>query len=113
MEKRRETITQNKDGTMKRSVLTERFANITKRIHENKENEDPNKPKKRTRHQSQGLSDILEHMSGGNVKVKTRILASVVDAQGAEVAKGVAKDSKEIQLTNKLTQEKTAALISG
>ena len=113
METRRETITQNKDGIVKRSVLTEQFANITKRNHKDEENDDPNRPKKRTRHQSQGLSDILEHMSGGNVKVKTRILASVVDAQGAEVAKGVAKDSKEIQLTNKLTQEKTAALISG
>ena len=98
---------------MKRSVLTEQFANITKRYHEDEENDDPNRPKKRTRHQSQGLSDILDHMSGGNVKVKTRILASVIDAQGTEVAKGVAKYSKEIQLTNKLTKEKTAALISG
>ena len=80
METRRETITQNKDGIVKRSVLTEQFANITKRSHEDEENDDPNRPKKRTRHQSQGLSDILEHMSGGNVKVKTRILASVVDA---------------------------------
>ena len=38
METKRETITQNKDGTIKRSILTEQFANVTKRNHEENEN---------------------------------------------------------------------------
>ena len=112
IETRREIVTPNKDGTLKRSVLTEQYANVSKRKHENEENEDPNKPKKRTKHQSQGLNEILEHMSGGNVVVKTDILASVIDAQGADIAEGVAKSSKQIKQTNMFTKEKTAALIS-
>ena len=52
-------------------------------------------------------------MSGGNVKVKTSILSNVIDTQGADVAEGVAKDSTELQRTNKLSKEQTAALISG
>ena len=42
IETRREIITPNNDGTFKRSVLNEQYANISKR-----KNEDP-KPKKRT-----------------------------------------------------------------
>ena len=52
-------------------------------------------------------------MSGGNVKVKTSILSNVIDTQGADVTEGVAKDSTELQRTNKLSKEQTAALISG
>ena len=112
IETRREIFIPNKDGTLKKSVLTEQYANVSKRKHENKENEDPNKVVKRTRHQSQGLNEILEHMSGGNVVVKTKILAGVIDTQGADIAEGVAKCSKQIKQTNKFTKEKTAALIS-
>ena len=46
IETRRETTTKNKDGTVKRSILKEQFANVTKRKHENDENEDPSKNKK-------------------------------------------------------------------
>ena len=113
IETKRETIKPNKDGTIRRSVLTEQFVNVTKRNHDDKENETPNQPKKRNRQQIQGINDILEHMSSGNMEVKASILSSVIDAQGAEIAKIVTKDSKEIQLTNKLSKEQTAALISG
>ena len=113
METRRETITQNKDGTIKRSILTEQFANVTIRNHEDIENDNPNHPKKRKRHQIQGFNDILEHMSGGNVEMKTNILSRVIDTQGTNVAAGVVKNSKEIQMSNKLSKEQTAALISG
>ena len=65
------------------------------------------------RHQSQSLNEILDHMSGGNVERKSTIIANVIDTQGAEVAAGVSKQSKEIKLTQKFTSEKTAALISG
>ena len=75
-------------------------------------NEDPNKPKRKIKHRSQGLNEILEHMSSGNVVVKTNILASVIEAQGADIAEGVVKNSKHIKQTNKFTTEKTAALIS-
>ena len=86
METRRETITQNKDGTIKRSILTEQFANVTIRNHEDVENDNPNHPKKRKRHQIQGFNDILEHMSGGNVEIKSSNLSSFIDTQGADVA---------------------------
>ena len=45
----RETITENKDGTIRRSILTEQFANVTKRNHV--DNDNPNHPKKRKRNQ--------------------------------------------------------------
>ena len=108
METRRETITQNKDGTIKRSILTEQFANVTIRNHEDIENDNPNHPKKRKRHQIQGFNDILEHMSVGNVEMKTNILSRVIDTQGTNVAAGVVKNSKEIQMSNKLSKEQTA-----
>ena len=89
----------------------EQFANITKRNIEDKENENE-VPKKRMRHQSQGLSEILEHMTGGNVEQKSTILAKVIDTQDAEVATKVLKHSKKIKETQKLSKEKTAAIIS-
>ena len=92
--------------------MTEQYANVSKRKNENKENEDPNQPKRKIKHQSQGLNEILEHMSSGNVVVKTNTLASVIDAQGADIAEGVVKNSKHRKQTNKFTTEKTAALIS-
>ena len=52
-------------------------------------------------------------MSGGNVEMKTNILSRVIDTQGTNVAAGVVKNSKEIQMSNKLSKEQTAALISG
>ena len=113
IETKRETFKPNKDGTIRRSVLTEQFVNVTKRKHDEEEKENLNQPKKRNRQQIQGINDILEHMSGGNVEVKATILSSVIDTQGAEIAKIVTKDSKEIQMTNKLSKEQTAALISG
>ena len=51
-------------------------------------------------------------MSSGNVVVETDILASVVDAKGADIAEGVIKNSKHIKQTYKSTTEKTVALIS-
>ena len=98
----RETITYNKNGTIKRSILNEQYANISKRKHDNDENEDPNKPKKRTKHQSQGINEILEHMSGGNMEVKSSILSEVIDAQGPDIAASVVKNSKELKQKNKL-----------
>ena len=50
IETRREIVTPNKDGTLKRSVLTEQYANVSKRKNENKENEDPNQPKRKIKH---------------------------------------------------------------
>ena len=52
-------------------------------------------------------------MSGGNVEMKTNILSRVIDTQGTNVAAGVVKNSKEIQISNKFSKEQTAALISG
>ena len=45
--------------------------------------------------------------------MKTIILSRVIDTQGADVAAGVVKESREIRLSNKLSKEQTAALISG
>ena len=77
--------------------MNEQYANISKRKHDNDENEDPNKPKKRTKHQSQGINEILEHMSGGNMEIKTSILSEVKGTQGPDIAEGVAKNSKELK----------------
>ena len=111
METRREIFTQNKDGKLKKSVLTEQFANITKRKNNDTENIDPKK--QRPNQQSKGLSDILDHMSAGNEIMKTKILAGVIDAQGQNIATNVAKESKELKLASKLTKESTAAIIAG
>ena len=35
-------------------------------------------------------------MSGGNVEMKSNILSRVIDTQGADVAAGVVKESREI-----------------
>ena len=110
-ETRREIFTQNKDGKLKKSVLTEQFANITKRKNNDTENIDPKK--QRPNQQSKGLSDILDHMSAGNEIMKTKILAGVIDAQGQNIATNVAKESKELKLASKLTKESTAAIIAG
>ena len=52
-------------------------------------------------------------MKGGNVEMKSNILSRVIDTQGADVAAGVVKESREMRLSNKLSKEQTAALISG
>ena len=91
--------------------MTEQFANIMKRKNNDTENLDLKR--QRTNHQSKGLSDILDHMSGGNENMKTNILAGVIDAQGPNIATNVAKESKELKLASKLTKESTAAIIAG
>ena len=52
-------------------------------------------------------------MSDGNVEIKSKILANVIDTGGDDVATSVAKKSRAIKLTQKLYKEDTAGLISG
>ena len=115
IETKRPVLALQENGTISKKVVVEQYANITKRKTNEKENQNENElpPKKRMRHQSQALNEILDHMSGGNVERKSIILANVIDTQGAEVATGVSKQSKEIKVTQKFTSDKTAALISG
>ena len=54
-----------------------------------------NNPTKRIRHQCQNLNDILNHMSDGNVEIKSKILANVKDAGGDDVGTSVAKNQEQ------------------
>ena len=76
--------------------MTEQFANIMKRKNNDTENLDLKR--QRTNHQSKGLSDILDHMSGGNENMKTNILAGVITMLSLKfiLAKSAILDYKEM-----------------
>ena len=114
IETRRSILKQRDDGTFSKSVVVEQFANVTKRkTNVDKENIDVKNTTKRMRHQSQGLNEILDHMSDGNVEMKSKIIANVIDTGGESIASSVAKKSIAMKLTQKLSKEDAAGLISG
>ena len=57
------------------------------------------------------ISNILDHASNNDKKVKTKLLAKVIDQDPAS-GRGVKDESKVMQETNQLNPEQTTNLIA-
>ena len=108
-----EKVIYSEDGKTKIGVVKEHFAKVTKRCSDRVENEDPNKKRSREkimREQSEKVENVLHHFADDKSK-KAKILARIVDREGADFASEVLK-SKELKETKKFTAEQTASILS-
>ena len=120
-ETKRTFYSHNKDGTIKKTVLSEQMARVTrrkvsKRTSEEAENEDPEVHKitgEGERKHAKVVQNVLKHLAGKNFETMAIIIAKLVDKAGTEFADILTKHSKEIQQRFKFSPEQTAALISG
>ena len=109
-----EKVIYSGDGKTKKGVVKEHFAKVTKRCSVRVENEDPNKKRSREkimREQSEKVENILHHFADDKSK-KAKILARIVDREGADFASEVFLKSKELKETKKFTAEQTASILS-
>ena len=121
IETKRTVLTQNEDGSIKKSVVLEQMAKITKRENKKRkfdtlENEEPihhSLTGEGERKQAQVIENVLHHLAGKDFETKCRLVAKLIDNEGPEFAATLTKHSKEIQQRLKFTPEQTAAMISG
>ena len=109
-----EKVIYSEDGKTKKGVVKEHFAKVTKRCSDRVENEDPNKKRsseKIMREQSEKVENVLHHFADDKSK-KAKILARIVDREGADFASEVFLKSKELKETKKFTAEQTASILS-
>ena len=109
-----EKVIYSEDGKTKKGVVKEHFAKVTKRCSVRVENEDPNKKRSREkimREQSEKVENVLHHFADDKSK-KAKILARIVDREGADFASEVFLKSKELKETKKFTAEQTASILS-
>ena len=109
-----EKVIYSEDGKTKKGVVKEHFAKVTKRCSDRVENEDPNKKRSREkimREQSEKVENVLHHFADDKSK-KAKILARIVDREGADFASEVFLKSKELKQTKKFTAEQTASILS-
>ena len=109
-----EKVIYSEDGKTKIGVVKEHFAKVTKRCSDRVENEDPNKKRSREkimREQSEKVENVLHHFADDKSK-KAKILARIVDREGADFASEVFLKSKELKETKKFTAEQTASILS-
>ena len=103
----------NPDGTLKKSVIKQTYANIT--VREKRMNDDSaygisdDGIRKRTKL----VSNILNHTSQHDKNTKAILVAKIIDKEGAEFGQTIKEKSKVIQETNKMTPEQTTAMITG
>lgn len=119
IEAKRNVYTNQPDGTVKKTVVTEQFANVTKRTKrksgDDAENVDPNAAKITSageRKQAETISDVLSHICGEDIEARSRLVAKLVDKEGPKFASTLTANSKELKATVKFTPTETASLIS-
>ena len=107
-----------KDGTIKKTVITGQVAYITTRKRDSDNNTDDATAVKRKlgeaeRRQAQNISNILDHVSGNDQDTQASLISKVIDKKGPDFAEKVTKSSKELQGNKKYSGEETAAIIAG
>ena len=107
-EMKKDHITTKEDGTIKISVITEQFINVTsrKRAVSNEETANTNTEK----HKSMKVRNIVKHVAGENSEKQARIVAKYLDGEGPTFAAAVSKQSKHLNEQKKFTAEETAAI---
>ena len=64
------------------------------------------------REQSEKVENVLHHFADNDKSKKAKILARIVDREGADFASEVFLKSKELKQTKKFTAEQTASILS-
>ena len=115
IETQRPVYTMQENGSIKETVVTQQFANVTryKRKSGDTENNDPDQKVtgRAEREKTVKLINALDHMAD-DTESSSSIIAKLCDKKGPKFAASVAKKSKEIQNNSKFTPAETAAIIS-
>ena len=93
-----------------KTVTRQTYANITFR-NKRKHDDDKEISEEGYRKRAKMISNILDHASNNDKKVKTKLLAKVIDQDPAS-GRGVKDESKVMQETNQLNPEQTTNLIA-
>ena len=114
---KREVLSKNTKGEVRRTVISEQIAFVTKKRKSTDCNISDDLVSKKVkgnleRWQADVLRNTLNHLADESHDSKVKLISKVIDREGSEFAASILRNSKSIQNNLKLTVEDTAALIA-
>lgn len=114
----RTVLTENADGTLRKTVVKDTVIKVTvrnkKKKQTNSENIEPGKIGCESKiRKAKTVNSVMNHLSGHDKYKKAALLSKVIDNEGKEFAENVIKNSKSLQENSSLNAEQTTSLISG
>ena len=116
----RTIVTENADGTLKKTVLKEQLAKITVRKRsisgENTENIEPGPSGEGKRKKSKTMNSVMNHLTANNSNDKAEMLAHIIDMNEIEnpgFGNKIVKKSKVLPNQFSLNAQQTTSLVTG
>ena len=110
---KREVFKTNEDGTIKTTVVTQQFLDVTTRKRKSTDgNPDQKKSTNTVKNQSKNVENVIRHVAGVGVENQAGLVAKYLDKKGIEFAAAVTLQSKQLKENRKFTPEQTAAITS-
>ena len=112
-EMKREVFKTNEDGTIKTTVVTQQFLDVTTRKRKSTDgNPDQKKRTNTVKNQSKNVENVIRHVAGEGLESQAGLVAKYLDKKGIEFAAAVTKQSKQLKENQKFTPKQTAAITS-
>ena len=112
-EMKREVFKTNEDGTIKTTVVTQQFLDVTTRKRKSTDgNPDQKKSTNTVKNQSKNVENVIRHVAGEGLENQAGLVAKYLDKKGIEFAAAVTLQSKQLKENRKFTPEQTAAITS-
>ena len=112
-EMKREVFKTNEDGTIKTTVVTQQFLDVTTRKRKSTDgNPDQKKSTNTVKNQSKNVENVIRHVAGEGLENQAGLVAKYLDKKGIEFATAVTLQSKQLKENRKFTPEQTAAITS-
>ena len=113
-EMQRQVLTTDADGSIKTSVVTQQFVEVTTRKRKWNDNvgteQQTNTIEKREERQCKRVENVIKHLAGENLENQAGLVAKYLDQKGPEFTAEVNKQSKQLKENHKFTPEQTAAI---
>ena len=97
-------ILEKPDGTVKKTVIKETFATVTRRKRKastcDKENDISDEAQRK---RARNVDNILNHVNENNMDHKAKMISQIIDAEGQNFGKQVKLSSKVLQENDSLT----------
>ena len=106
-------LTKKPDGTVKKTVLKETIAMVTRRKRRFSGNEENDISGEAQRKRAKAADNILNHMNENSKENKAKMISKIIDDEGQEFGKKVKLSSKVLQENESLTAEQTNSLLTG
>ena len=107
-EMKREVFKTNEDGTIKTTVVTQQFLDVTTRKRKSTDgNPDQKKRTNTVKNQSKNVENVIRHVAGEGLESQAGLVAKYLDKKGIEFAAAVTQQSKQLKENQKFTPEQT------